>query len=75
MAKHADANQVSVRLTEEADVLVVEVEDDGRGGADAAGGSGLRGLADRVEAAGGTLTVDSRDGVGTRLSARLPLGA
>ena len=55
--------------------LVVRVVDDGPGGADAARGSGLRGLADRVEALGGTLSVASPLGVGTRLEAELPIGA
>jgi signal transduction histidine kinase len=53
---------------------VVEVADDGVGGADLRGGSGLRGLRDRVEALGGTLTVESREGAGTTLVARLPCG-
>ena len=53
--------------------LVVRVADDGAGGADLARGSGLRGLADRVEALGGTLHVDSRAGAGTRLEAMLPI--
>ena len=53
---------------------VVEVSDDGVGGADLRGGSGLRGLRDRVEALGGTLEVDSREGAGTTLIARLPCG-
>ena len=56
------------------DVLLVEVVDDGGGGADPACGTGLLGLADRVDALGGRLEVDSPPGVGTRVSARLPLG-
>ena len=47
--------------------------DDGAGGADFARGSGLRGLADRVEALGGALRVDSPPGAGTRLRAELPI--
>ena len=54
------------------DGLVVRVEDDGAGGADASRGSGLRGLADRVQALGGTLRVESPAGMGTRLEAHLP---
>jgi PAS domain S-box-containing protein len=69
--KHAAARRVVVTVRTEANDVVVEVSDDGAGGADA-GGSGLRGLADRVEALGGTLAVDSRRGAGTRLSARIP---
>jgi signal transduction histidine kinase len=55
------------------DRLVVRVADDGDGGADAARGTGLRGLADRVHALGGTLSVDSPAGAGTRLEAVLPI--
>jgi signal transduction histidine kinase len=51
----------------------VEVWDDGVGGADPAGGSGLRGLADRVEALQGRLRVESPPGGGTRLLAEIPL--
>ena len=52
----------------------MHVADDGLGGADPARGSGLRGLADRVEALGGTLSVSSPVGAGTRLEAELPIG-
>jgi signal transduction histidine kinase len=51
---------------------VVEVSDDGVGGADEGGGSGLRGLGDRVEALGGRLALSSPPGAGTTLSARIP---
>ena len=71
--KYADASAVRVEVGPEADVLLVEVVDDGRGGADPACGTGLLGLADRVDALGGRLEVDSPPGVGTRVSARLPL--
>jgi PAS domain S-box-containing protein len=70
--KHAGASRVVVRTTTEEGTLVVEVVDDGAGGADEQG-SGLRGLADRVEALGGTLTLDSPAGGGTRLLARIPV--
>jgi signal transduction histidine kinase len=53
---------------------VIEVEDDGVGGADAAAGSGLRGLADRVEALDGRLVVESPPGRGTRVRAVIPCG-
>ena len=53
---------------------LVAVEDDGRGGADPAHGSGLRGLADRVEALGGRLEVASADGRGTTIRAEIPCG-
>jgi len=51
---------------------VVEFDDDGVGGADTAGGSGLRGLADRVEALDGSLRVESPVGAGTHLRAEIP---
>ena len=72
-AKYAQASHVSVLITSNDDALRVEIADDGTGGADAAGGSGLRGLADRVEALGGRLTIISPPGQGTRLTAELPL--
>jgi signal transduction histidine kinase len=56
-----------------ADALLVEIADDGSGGADPAAGTGLRGLADRIDTLGGRLDVDSPPGGGTRISARLPL--
>ena len=55
--------------------VVIEVADDGVGGADADGGSGLRGLADRVEALDGRLAVESPPGAGTRVVAEIPLPA
>jgi signal transduction histidine kinase len=72
-AKHAQATSVTVDVDAGAHVLQVRVSDDGMGGADVAGGSGLVGLKDRVEAIGGTLTVQSRPGDGTRLDVELPL--
>jgi len=69
--KHASPSSVVVRATEDGQSLVVEVVDDGIGGADADGG-GLRGLADRVEARGGRLTLTSPSGAGTRLLAEIP---
>jgi PAS domain S-box-containing protein len=70
--KHAGASRVIVRTRTDEGTLVVEVVDDGGGGADEQG-SGLRGLADRVEALGGTLALDSPAGGGTRLLARIPV--
>jgi signal transduction histidine kinase len=70
--KHAAAARVVVRASADDNQLVVTVDDDGAGGADA-GGSGLRGLADRVEALGGRLSVQSPVGGGTRLHAEIPL--
>jgi PAS domain S-box-containing protein len=71
VAKYAQASAVRVRVTAAGERVVVELSDDGVGGADPAGGSGLRGLADRVEALGGTLEVDSPAGGGTTLRAEL----
>lgn len=72
VAKYARATKASVTVTRRGDTLAVEVVDDGRGGADPAGGSGLRGLADRVEALDGRLQVWSPPGGGTRLRAEIP---
>ncbi len=74
-AKHADCELVRVGLGIDDGSAVVEVRDDGVGGADLAGGSGLRGLADRVSALGGRLEVDSPAGGGTTIRARIALGA
>jgi signal transduction histidine kinase len=72
-AKYADAPVVEVAVAAEAGALRVEVRDGGRGGADPAGGSGLLGLRDRVEAIGGTMRLTSPPGSGTSLSVVLPL--
>jgi PAS domain S-box-containing protein len=73
VAKHAEASNASVRVAEEDDRLVVEIADDGRGTADASLGTGLLGLADRVAALGGLLTVDAVPGRGTTIRAEIPL--
>jgi len=70
--KHAQATSVRVALRQGDGQVVLEVEDDGVGGADPACGSGLRGLADRVLALGGRLSVESPPGGGTRLEAAVP---
>jgi signal transduction histidine kinase len=70
--KYAKATRATVRVRRELDTLVVEVEDDGVGGADPSRGSGLRGLEDRVAALDGTLSVESPRGRGTRVTARIP---
>ncbi|TML40512.1 MAG: hypothetical protein E6G25_04205 [Actinobacteria bacterium] len=72
VAKHAQATHASVEVAEHANSLVVEVLDDGVGGADTERGSGLRGLADRVEALGGRLKVWTPQGGGTRVQAAIP---
>ncbi len=74
IAKHAGASCASVSVTTGDGRVSVAIEDDGRGGADPAHGTGLRGLADRVEALGGKLEVESPVGRGTRLAAEIPLG-
>jgi len=74
VAKYASATRATVTAECPGDSLRVEVADDGVGGADPAGGSGLRGLADRVAAVGGSLSVISPTGGGTRVVAEIPLG-
>jgi signal transduction histidine kinase len=71
-AKHARATAVGVRAAVECDQLVLEVADDGAGGAHPHG-AGLRGLSDRVEALGGSLHIESEPALGTRVLARFPL--
>jgi signal transduction histidine kinase len=73
IAKYAEACSVSVKIAAVVDRLLVEVADDGVGGADAVSGSGLRGLSDRVEALSGRLTVVSPKRRGTTLRAEIPL--
>ena len=74
VAKHAQASHVAVSVRRDNGRVVVDVADDGVGGASPMGGSGLHGLADRVEALRGHLRIDSpRDG-GTRIEAQIPLG-
>ena len=73
VAKYAQATQASVALRRVDDRVTIEVADDGVGGADTANGSGLRGLADRVAALDGTLTLESPAGRGTQLRAEIPV--
>jgi signal transduction histidine kinase len=72
VAKHSSASKATVEAHRRNGLLTVEIGDDGVGGAFAKDGSGLRGLADRVEALGGRLVVDSPDGGGTRIVAEIP---
>jgi signal transduction histidine kinase len=74
LAKHARATSGSITVATRGERLIVEVVDDGVGGADVRRGTGLRGLTDRVEALGGRLTVASFEGRGTGLAAEIPLG-
>lgn len=74
VAKHARATEAVVDVVAEDGRLLLRVTDDGVGGADPAAGTGLRGLADRVDAAGGALTVSGASGDGTVLVVELPCG-
>jgi signal transduction histidine kinase len=74
VAKHAQARQVSVEVGVTNNTLIVEIVDDGIGGADSERGTGLRGLADRVEALNGRLRIWSAAGAGTRVRAEIPCG-
>jgi PAS domain S-box-containing protein len=72
VARYAEASEAAVAVRRDGDRLRVEVRDDGRGGADPDGGSGLRGLADRLAALGGELSVESPPGEGTTVIASIP---
>jgi signal transduction histidine kinase len=72
VAKHAEASDATVFVAKTSDGVVVEIVDNGVGGADTENGSGLRGLADRVEALGGRLRVWTPLGGGTRVQAEIP---
>ena len=72
VAKYARASRATVVIRRAGGQLTVEIADDGVGGADSSGGSGLRGLADRIEALGGRLRVRSPAGAGTRVRAEIP---
>jgi signal transduction histidine kinase len=74
IGKHAQATEATVDVSHPDGLVVVEVVDDGVGGADTERGTGLRGLADRVEALGGRLRVWTPLGGGTRVRAELPCG-
>jgi signal transduction histidine kinase len=74
IGKHAQARSATIAVTRDDGQLVVEVVDDGVGGADSEAGSGLRGLADRVEALDGRLRVWTPQGGGTRVRAEMPCG-
>jgi signal transduction histidine kinase len=72
IGRHARASTATVEVSRKGDTVVVEISDDGAGGADTSRGTGLRGLADRVESLGGSLRVWSPAGGGTRVRAELP---
>ena len=73
ISKHAGAEEATVAVSARDGVVTVEVSDDGVGGAELNGGTGMQGLADRVGALRGSLAVDSPRGVGTRVTAVIPL--
>ena len=73
-AKHAEASRARVDVDVGDGMLRLSVDDDGRGGADPNQGSGLVGLRDRVEALGGSISVQSPPGEGTSVRVELPLG-
>ncbi|MEQ1874930.1 MAG: histidine kinase [Ilumatobacteraceae bacterium] len=70
--KHANAKTVTISATSDDQSLRVEIEDDGNGGADITRGTGMAGIADRIATVGGTMSVDSPLGAGTRLLIGLP---
>jgi signal transduction histidine kinase len=72
VAKYAQATEASVTVRRDNGAVTVDISDDGIGGADAALGSGLRGLGDRVAALDGTLSLESSPGRGTRLHVEIP---
>jgi signal transduction histidine kinase len=72
VAKYANARNVAVRVWRSGGMACIEIADDGIGGADASSGSGLRGLADRVEALDGRLRIRSARGAGTVVTAEMP---
>jgi signal transduction histidine kinase len=74
-AKHARATSATVRLSVARDRVKITIRDDGAGGAALRAGGGLRGLAERLEALGGELEVDSPAGAGTTLTGVIPLAA
>jgi signal transduction histidine kinase len=72
VAKYAEASHATVQVERHNGRVVVEVADDGVGGADPGRGSGLRGLADRLAVIEGRLEVESEQGQGTKVTARIP---
>jgi PAS domain S-box-containing protein len=74
VVKYAEASSVAVSIERVNGRAIVEIADDGIGGADPSGGSGLRGLVDRVEALDGLFVVESAPGKGTRVRAEFPCG-
>jgi signal transduction histidine kinase len=75
VGKYARASRVDVEVQAKGDLVTVLIADDGVGGANPAAGSGLKGMADRIEALGGRLSVESPAGSGTRVLAMIPMDA
>ena len=75
IAKHAHAHTATVTVAPDNGRLIVAITDDGHGGATSAGGGGLEGLADRVGALNGLLTITSAAGAGTTIRAEIPCGS
>jgi signal transduction histidine kinase len=75
VAKYANASEVTIAMALRDGCLHIDIDDDGVGGADSTGGSGLSGLQDRVQALDGRLRIDSPVGAGTRLHAELPVAS
>lgn len=74
VAKHPQSSLAGVDVTALQHAVRVTVSDDGTGGGDPARGTGLTGLTDRIQAAGGTISIHSPPGAGTHLEAELPFG-
>jgi signal transduction histidine kinase len=72
--KHASATRIDIQVSQQDDQIRATITDDGAGGAAPSSGTGLRGLADRVEALGGAFTVNSAIGDGTTVVATVPAG-
>jgi signal transduction histidine kinase len=75
VAKHSNATAARVHVRREQDWLIIDVEDNGSGGASMLNGTGLIGLAERLAALDGHFAVQSPDGVGTRVRAEIPCGS
>ncbi|MDQ2683300.1 MAG: ATP-binding protein, partial [Chloroflexota bacterium] len=75
IARHAHAEHASVQIQDDAETLTVTIRDDGHGFLPNGGGrtSGLSGMRERVELLGGMLTLDSREGRGTTITAHIPI--
>jgi signal transduction histidine kinase len=72
VVRYANATRAAVTVTRTEHALTIEISDDGAGGADPSAGSGLRGMADRLAALDGTLSVESPPGAGTRVKGVIP---